>query len=396
MKSYVTAAFDSDPIVVGEKISKEIFENFVFERNAVGILFCDPEIDISRLLGYLEDKFTFDIMGCSAAEIFAMRECGHVPTAVFTVLSSDECEFRVHVEKVDVDPEPGIEKLCKRLKNDVSGNPDCVLALLPYKSDMIIEDFTDAFGKHLGGVPVFGAVASMLSDAGAPVTFAGGQIYSDAPVLLSFKGGADPVYRVRNIRGNIVSDKKTVTRSEGNVIYTADDVRFLDHLMRLGIPEAHLSGPKAEATFLSNPILVEIRGDNGPVSYLRAMREINFQDGSCTVSGRVPEGAKISVTTLKREEIEESVRLTTRELVDAILQKETETGREYTTVFAISCMGRRLAMLPKVEAEIKALRCELPERIKLTGFYALGELGPLKNPDTVCFAHNESLVLFAI
>ncbi|MEW7977053.1 MAG: FIST C-terminal domain-containing protein [Candidatus Sedimenticola endophacoides] len=58
---------------------------------------------------------------------------------------------------------------------------------------------------------------------------------------------------------------------------------------------------------------------------------------------------------------------------------------------AISCVGRRLVLGPRVEEEIESVAEGLPASAGLIGYYSYGEISPLASGR--CDQHNQTMTL---
>ena len=72
------------------------------------------------------------------------------------------------------------------------------------------------------------------------------------------------------------------------------------------------------------------------------------------------------------------------------LPVESFTGAN-AVCLAISCVGRRLVLGPRVEEELEAVRDALPEDCGLLGYYSYGEISPLHSGR--CDLHNQTMTL---
>lgn len=61
---------------------------------------------------------------------------------------------------------------------------------------------------------------------------------------------------------------------------------------------------------------------------------------------------------------------------------------------AISCVGRRLVLGPRVEEEIEAVKDSLPADVAQIGYYSYGEISPLASGR--CNLHNQTMTLTLI
>ena len=130
-------------------------------------------------------------------------------------------------------------------------------------------------------------------------------------------------------------------------------------------------------------------------SFVRTLHKIDLNDGSGTAIGEIPKDATLSICSLQSEHIQRAALAGMDELA-AKMRAAPEYS--YSTVLAVSCIGRYLLMVPNNGAEVENLRKKLPSGVTLSGFYSYGEMAPMQGKDgkTVNFAHNESLVLCAL
>ena len=148
--------------------------------------------------------------------------------------------------------------------------------------------------------------------------------------------------------------------------------------------------------FVSNPLLLEHgrAGSEEAFAYVRTLHEIDLEKGTGTAIGRIPMDATLSVCPLHRDEIAQAA----LDGIGTLSEKigAGPVGYEFSTVLAVSCIGRHLLMSPNNSAEVDNILSRFPAGLTLCGFYSYGELGPLSSGErSVNFAHNESLVLCA-
>ena len=173
---------------------------------------------------------------------------------------------------------------------------------------------------------------------------------------------------------------KTVTHSEGNVVYSIDGEPALDVFIKyFGLPQS-MDAKKDVATFLGAQFPLHLMRDDER-SVIRAPLIGNPEDRSLIFAGGVPQGAKVKFSVPPGFDIVEKVVEETQDL----------KGRkpEADALILFSCKARHLALGPLVEDEIIGLR-ELWEA-PLVGFFTYGEIGKERNGS--CDFHNETCSL---
>ena len=393
MKSFVntTEQLDDLPLAADELLAGS--SPGVLQKNTVGILYCYSDMEISELAAILSKKAGFPIVGCTA--IATMEQNGfHDMAASLMILSGDDCNFSLALSE-PVTPEnvaEQIDKSCNLVKEKLGEDLKFLFALPPYILGIMLDEYASGFNRCCPGVPVLGGLPSYNATGDFNLTIFGGEAYPDRLVLLGIGGDLRPVFSVNNVTSADADRKRKVTKAKGNVVYNVGDQSFTDYLREVGLPVDSLTEGNTTITFVSNPLLLE--NSQAGYSFVRTLHELNLEEGSGTAIGQIPEGATISVCVLQRSEIEQSAKAGMKNLKEKMRVAEGE-GYNYSTIFAVSCIGRHLLMLPNKDAEVKSLLSEFPSGLALIGFYGYGELGP-QGTQTQNFAHNESLILCAI
>ncbi|MGC4103723.1 FIST signal transduction protein [Ferruginibacter sp.] len=160
--------------------------------------------------------------------------------------------------------------------------------------DPIVEGIIEGFGKPSEGeVTIFGGKAGDDLALESTFVFTNGKGNNSALVALIIDEDKIEVSGIATCGWKAVGTTKTVTKSEGSVIYTIDDKPALDTLMNylgVGIKQEE---NKDIVTFLSSwyyPLQVE-RDNVDPV--IRTAMFANREERSLICSGKVPQGAKI-------------------------------------------------------------------------------------------------------
>jgi len=189
-----------------------------------------------------------------------------------------------------------------------------------------------------------------------------------------------------------VGTAKTVTRSEGNRVYTIDDVPALDLTLKYAGLEHLREGAKSdgEAVAGSMEILTTLtlqlqREVGDPV--LRPGLIVNWDDGSFYCSGTVPQGSKVRFSLPPDFDVMEEVikgceALKAREMPDA------------DALVVFSCGGRILSLGPMMNMEIEGIRKVW--NVPMAGMFSSAELArathgnlEMHNLTTCCVALKE-------
>lgn len=182
---------------------------------------------------------------------------------------------------------------------------------------------------------------------------------------------------------------RSVTRSDGNVLYELDGERALDIYKRyLGDYAAQLP-----ASGLLFPWSV-LGSDAQAEGITRTLLGISEADGSLIMAGDIPQGGQLqlmhaSVDALvdAAEQAAQTAAATTTD------QPGTDVvGPDQALALLVSCVGRKLVMGARVDEEVEAVSQMLGQHTTLAGFYSNGEISPHIH-STNCKLHNQTMTI---
>lgn len=397
-KVFVTSEID-DPILAAEELSQKVAKEFPLMTNSVGLLFAYSDMELDILARELYRRLQFPVVGATA--IAAMDQNGgfHELSVTLMVFTAEDCQFSTAVSApiTAENVRQQVEETYRRTTDGFDAPPALVYVIPPYKLDIMLDAYTDIFQAVAPGVPFVGGLPSYQEMGDLNATIFNDTICPEQLVMLSISGNLQPVFSVQTVLQKQEIKKRRVTKAKDNVIYTVDNKTFVEYLNEIGMPLQSISDINKTVSLVANPLLVEETGEGfgADFRYLRALHNIDFEHGSGTAIGRVPEGAYVSINPLNRSDIGEAARLGMQAIKEQMRAKEAQ-GYAFTTVLTVSCIGRYTIMTPKSGVETESLLEELPEGLELAGFYSYGEISPLPTPSgQIPFAHNESLVICA-
>ena len=194
-------------------------------------------------------------------------------------------------------------------------------------------------------------------------------LYGDIKVGSASLGGWDPF-----------GPERTITRSEGNVLFELDGTSALELYKRyLG---EHADG--LPATGLLFPMTIRTEGQEVPV--VRTILGTDDEAGSLTFAGDIPQGALGRLMKANFERLVDGAAGAARESYTAIGDMQAELG------ILISCVGRKMVLKQRIEEEVEAVRDVLGSDATLTGFYSYGEISPF-TPTAKCELHNQTMTV---
>lgn len=239
--------------------------------------------------------------------------------------------------------------------------------------EQIIGGFLQGFGKPATPgdreVTVFGGMAGDDLLAVKPLVFTNGKRLDNAIIALILDEDKIDVRGIATCGWKAVGTAKTVTKSEGNIVYTIDDKPALDMLIKyLGV-EVKLDENQEIVPFLNSWYYpLQLERENGD-AVIRATRFANRKDRSLICTGAVPQGSAIkfslppefdSIQTVVEEC--ESIKDNAQQQADALIM--------------FSCVSRHLSFGELIKEEIEQVQkvWDAP----MVGFFTYGEYGKSK------------------
>lgn len=331
-----------------------------------------------EILGQLKSAYPSSIIvGCSTAGEIVQRSVEDGSLSVAVVKFANTRLFRADVDAVN-SQEAGLQ-LANELKAVDLRSVFILSDGLNVNGSDIVKGFNQTFGSSVvvtGGLAADGDrfEQTWIIEDGCPVS---GRVcavgfYGDSiQVGYGSKGGWD-----------IFGPERTVTRSEGNVLYELDGQSALQ-LYRRYLGE-HADG--LPATALLFPLAVRRSPSEPPV--VRTILSIDESNGTMSFAGDLPEGSRAQLMRASFDRLIDGA-----ESAAAMTDREDIRDRPILCL-AISCVGRRLVLGERVEEEVEAVLDILPDQALQVGFYSYGEISPLISGS--CDLHNQTMTLTTI
>ena len=176
---------------------------------------------------------------------------------------------------------------------------------------------------------------------------------------------------------------RTVTRSEGNVLYELGGERALDIYKRyLGDYAAQLP-----ASGLLFPWSV-LGSDAQAEGITRTLLGISEADGSLIMAGDIPQGGQLQLMHASVDALVDAA----EQAAETAHTNQTTTSQGQALALLVSCVGRKLVMGARVDEEVEAVSQMLGQHTTLAGFYSNGEISPHIH-STNCKLHNQTMTI---
>ncbi|MBK8496738.1 MAG: FIST C-terminal domain-containing protein [Chitinophagaceae bacterium] len=332
-------------------------------KPTLAIVFISVKQDREAISGLL-DKKGIQVFGATTAGEFIDGEM-EAGSIVMLLLDMDPVYFKI--EFLETSQETAFEDAIKLgiAGKETFANPAFIIANsgVALDGEPFVEGIIQAFGKE---VSIFGGKAADDLALESTFVFTNGKDKDCALVALIIDEDKIDVKGIATCGWQAIGTTKTVTKSEGNIVYTIDDKPALDMLMNyLGV-EIKQEGDKEIVTFLSSwyyPLQVE-RENADPV--IRTAMFANSEDRSLICSGKVPQGSKIKFSLPPDFDSIDSVVADCKGIKDNELQQAD-------ALIMFSCVSRYLSFGEVMKEEIEQVQkiWDAP----MAGFFSYGEYG---------------------
>lgn len=355
-----------DPARAAQELAKTIEERLPEHGNAVGLLFCDADVDGAGLSAELNRLLGMPVLGMTT--LAELSPEGRLElSAVLTVLAADkDCTFApVASAPLDgPDHEQAIADAFSSIlpKDDPHG---MVFAFCPQKVTFAGDTYANILSRLAPQVPIIGGVASDDYDYERARLFLNGQEYRTSLVALGIFGAVNPRFAMRHVTSRFAERVCEVTHADGNIVYKVGDESFVQYLASHGL-DTDTTDPLL--AFISLPLMLT-GPDEGDTALMRHIGGLNRDDGSGIFLGNVPEGRLANICLINSDNLKDSC----RESMQSLLNKAAD---DHSAVFCFSCCGRAIILGRDADAEGDILRDMLPKGMTVSGAYCLGELCP--------------------
>lgn len=334
---------------------------------SLAFVFASPVHDLAAV-GSCFGKHDIDVFGSASGGGILNEEVREGSIAVL-LLDIDRAAYRISMFDVADRAYYALGKRIAEWGKQIFPEPAYMVVVGGFLADgdEIVAGIIRTMGRQ---VPLFGGLAG--NDQFVPETpiFDSSNVLSDGACALVFNQEVIELDGVAASGWMGIGTTKTITKSEGNLVYEIDNKPVLDIYHKyLGLKDDVLAA-------VEYPLLV-MRDDGSFV--LRAALAMN-ENGSIAYSGPIPEGAKVRFSIPPGLEIVDY----SIEQISKVIQPDSNPD----AIILFSCKARHLTLGPLIENELAAIR-ELWD-VPVVGFFTGGEIGP--HPTGICDFHGTAIV----
>ena len=229
-------------------------------------------------------------------------------------------------------------------------------------AEELLMGFEDAVGKQ---VNVFGGMAGDDYSFTDQYVFTNDKESNRGMVVLALNEDKVLIKGRATCGWKAVGTEKTVTKSEGNHVFTVDNIPVLDLTAKYGGIENVTPENKGLLMELATNFPLQLQRDaSDPV--MRPGLLVDWSDRSFYCSGAVPQGAKVRFSLPPDFDVMETVIHNTE-------QMKANEMPEADAVVVFSCAGRIVALGPLMNKEIEGVKQVW--NVPMAGMFSNGELG---------------------
>tara|TARA_R110002124_G_scaffold282274_2_gene457290 strand:- start:241 stop:1380 length:1140 start_codon:yes stop_codon:yes gene_type:complete len=312
------------------------------------------------------DKKGIAVFGATSSGEFIDEEIGEGGITIM-LLDINPAHFRTHfLETGEQTTQENAIQLGEIGKTTFK-NPAFIIASgwLSTDGEHIVEGITQGFGKD---VTIFGGMAGDDLLLEGPLVFTNKQSSTKGLLSLIIDEDKIEINGIATCGWKAVGTTKTITKSEGNIVYTIDDKPALDMIMKyLGVEYDFQSG-KELVTHMSAYYPLQMERE-GVAPVMRTAMFANKEDHSLICAGNVPQGSKVRFSLPPDFDAIEKV-------VEECNELKTEKQQEADALIMFSCISRHLSFGLLMSEEISQV--QQVWNAPMIGLFTYGEFGKSK------------------
>ena len=352
-------------------------------RPTLAIVFFSISHDREELCNIL-DSHDISIFGATTHGEF-IDEVTETGSIAILLLAINKSSFKIMFEEY---PERNYREITQNIARKSLGlfsTPAFLIASsnMNINPEELLLGFSDVVGES---VNVFGGMAGDEQAFKEQFVITNGKSSNNGLVVLVLDEDKLEIKGVATCGWKAVGTEKTVTKSEGNHVFTVDDIPVLDLTIKYGGLDDLKEDNIEQAIEIGTNFPLQLQRETGnPV--MRPGLRIDWNDHSFYCSGPVPQGSKVRFSLPPDFDVVDKV-------INELEKLKNNEMPEADALVVFSCAGRIFALGPLMNKEIEGIRgtWEVP----MAGMFSTGELAratggnlEMHNLTTCCIALKE-------
>jgi hypothetical protein len=391
-KAGVGTSHHHNPNVAGREAAEQALENAGLKKPDFVFMFATVGYDQRSVLRAVREATGgAPLCGCSGEGTIAGKyadESNH--SVVVMAISSDELRWRNGLATgLGADSRAAGQQVAQTLSSDLGA--DAVgLFVFPDGTTVNFDEFFAGLEEDLSSdrfLPLWGGGAGDNLALVQTYQYCDNEIVSDGVAYALLSGEAEPVSAI-GIGYLPIGGERTVTRSQGNVIYEIDGKPAVEVLQEY-LPDSALAEDWRRYA-ISCVLCLRAPSYMKDEEYVvRTILSLDATDGSATVQTEVPEGTSVWMTSKDQEKFTAGLDRMAEQI------KKGLGGNQPKLVLHFDCVSRGKLMFRDQEKLqlLRQFRQAVGPDVPWAGFYTFGEIGPVDKHN--CY-HNYTGVVLAL
>ena len=330
------------PEEIKDALNDSLLDGF---KPTLAIVFLSIKQDRAAICDVL-DKEGIAIYGATTNGEFIDEDLGKESVAIL-LLDINKDHFEVYLEEYPDKDYRNVTKGIAKKASEKFSVPAFLIAgsQLDTDAEQLLLGFEDVAGKE---VNVFGGMAGDDYTFSDQFVFTNRRESKQGIVVIALDEEKIEIKGKATCGWKAVGTEKTVTRSEGNHVYTVDNIPVLDLTTKYGGLEN--VSPENESLLLeiAANLPLQLQRDKGdPI--MRPGLVVDWNDHSFYCSGSVPEGSKVRFSLPPDFDVMVKV-------IDGAKELKAMEMPEADALIVFSCAGRILSFGPMMNDEIEGLK----------------------------------------
>jgi hypothetical protein len=349
----------------------------------LAICFVSKSLD-RKTISLLLDAEGIAVFGCTTNGEF-IDEVTEKGSAAILLLDMNKDHFQIYFEEY---PEGNYRQVAKTIAKKAieKFSTPAFLIGLSYQAvdgEEILHGFEDVIGS---AVNVFGGCAGDDYTFSEQFVFTNEKDSGQAIVCIAVDEAKINVKGIATCGWKAIGTEKTVTKSEGNHVYTVDNLPVLDITAKYGGIQNVSEDNQGLLLEIAANLPLQLQREKGdPI--MRPGLKIDWSDHSFYTSGTVPQGSKVKFSVQPDLDVMEKV-------IKGVENLKVTEMPEADALVVFSCAGRILSFGPMMNMELEGIKNVW--NVPMAGMFSNGELGratggnlEMHNLTTCCVALKE-------
>jgi hypothetical protein len=369
-----------NPNVAGREAAEQALKKAGVSKPDFVFMFASIGYDQRSLLGVVREATGgAPLTGCSAEGTINGDDADESNfSVVVTAISSDELQWTNGiVPGLEDDPRAVGKQVAQDLLPNLSA--DAIgLFVFPDGLTDYLEPFFAGLEENLPSdrfLPLWGGGAGNNVSVEEPTyQYCDDEVISGGVAYALLSGKAQAGWAISH--GLVpIGSARTVTRSQGNVIYEIDGKPAIEVLKEY-LPEGALAEDRDWMRYaVSLALTTKAPNYMKDEEYVvRGVPAVRMADGSITVQTEVPEGTSVWFSSRDKEKITSRLDRMARQITEQLGDDKPKL------VFQFECFTRGKSLFREQEKVqlLKRLRQSVGPDVPWAGFYTIGEIGPVE------------------